>query len=287
MTMSPNDIVAYAQSIQTPKSTQATGMQNHVINDSDDTRTLLQYHNKEYTIPTNKLADIHAILNIVHPNAPHRIIFNVHPNAFEQNILIYSDQDTPNTFSIETPNHHNKNNHYVINTHKIPSISCTDISILEGMNKIYTRINEYFDNIFSPNNNACIMRYNHGISYVTNEIPHYPNIKFIGDIHGHDTDNHLIVEVSIEYDNDSIFCTSFTIPPNKINNINASYDQAVQEMMTHIKNHPEIYTHQKSQHYYISLIHAMGPYLTRQDSPLRTNIRRCAQELLDHYTYAS
>lgn len=287
MTMLPNDIITYAQSMQPSRNTPATNMQTYVINHSDNTHTLLQHNNKEYTIPTNKLTDIHAILNLVHPCAPYQIIYNIQPDTFDDNILVCNHQHIPHEFSINVPirANNNKEKYYIINTQNIPPVSCVDISIADAMNKMNTAINDYFRSIFPNDENTSITHNTHIIHYITDDIPHHPDIKFMAYIHGHHASNHLTIEVMIDYNEDVVFSTHFTLAPNCLDDINESYNHVTQQIIDHINHNPNIYTYQKSHHYYISLIHAMGPYLTSKDSPLRTNIRRCAQDMLNHYTY--
>lgn len=284
LSMTSEDVIAYAQSMQAPKRTNTPNLQTYNIIDSNAKDTKLYHASTYYTIPTNTLSDIHTILAIVHPNTPYRLAYGILVTAFNINTWVYNNQQTPNLFQAQMSNTTTQGR-YFINMHAIPPLSCTDLSIADARHQMNTRIKHHFNNIFSQNPTKHIIRTNHRIRATTEEIPHHLDIKFVADIGAHHANHQLTIGISIHYQQKNTFYTDFTISPNNINDIDALYDQTIPQLLAHIQDNPNIYTHKQSQHYYISLIRAMHPYLTRKDSPLRQHIHHCVQEILQHYVY--
>lgn len=284
LSMTSEDIISYAQSMQAPKRANTTNMRTYNIMVSNAKYTKLYHEGTHYTIPTNTLNDIHAILTIVHPNTPYRLVYGVLVTAFNINAWIYSNRQTPNLFQTQMFNT-TAQGRYFINMHAIPALSCTGLSISNALNQMKTRIRHHFDHIFAHNPTKHMIRTNHQIRATTEEIPHYPDIAFTTDIQAHHANHHLTITIIIAYQQNNIFYTDFTISPNNIDDIDVLYDQTIPQLLTHIHDNPNIYTHKQSQHYYISLIRAMHAYLTRKDSPLRQHIHHCLQEILQHYVY--
>lgn len=234
-----------------------------------------------YHIPTNKLSDIHAVLQIRHPNNDYQLKCSAKIVAKNGIICIYSHPDHPTMLAVN-PRKTNISGNYLINTNKIIPVSCDELTIRQAIRAMNTNIHEQFsfmqtdtDTIYGQNDIARIIS------------PfHREDIYLRFEVNNPQYNQDIAIDIDVYQHNNSIHYLSFIIPRDQIHTIESSIMHAGHNILTHMQEHPRIYCpNNHSQHSYIELLRSAKEYFAQPNNSLIQHTRRCAQELLNHYTY--
>lgn len=232
-----------------------------------------------FSIPSNQLSDVHAILQLCHPNTPYYIYHDVYLSEELPDIPLYSYKHAPNILTTQSPPNQ-KNNTYTIQP---TSISQTIIQPNEPIKDAIIRIREQVKKTLQfvhqyPNINVNPQQLNS-----LQKIPHMNNTEIrITARRAHPSNMEITLAISNEYSWASI--DSFIIPTQHITKLTDKYIAHMHRIAPDlIRDIQQNFA--GSQHEKMRIIRQVIPYLTHTNNDLFTCIQDCAHVLMNHYAY--
>lgn len=278
MTMSLKDIQTFSQKID-PNHAKSPHYYIHPLN--EEITELSNITLETYHIPTNKLSDIHAVLQMRYPNKSYRLKCKANITANNGIICIYSHSDRPTILTVK-PHETNISGNYLINTNHIPPVSCDHLSITQAIRTMNTNIHEKF-NFMQMDTNTI-----YGQNDITRKI--YPfnrkDIYLRFEVNNTQYNQDIAIDIDVYQNNNSIHYVSLIIPRDKIHVIESLIMHAGHNILAHMQEYPHFYCpNNHSQHSYIELLRCTQKYFAQPNNSLVQHTRRCVQDMLNHYTY--
>lgn len=265
----------------------STGNHPKYIIGIEHKRAMVLYSTMERiaSIPTTRLSDIHAILQLCHPNQPYYIQQNIHLSNNCPKLPVYIYPDQPDIITTQHPNTryplYEGKSDYIINTAIIPNIVISqDENYIRANNRMVNNLRALLPFIEQYPD----IQYKCHQLHIKQPNISYPNISLIGIIARHYPSNiriHLGLVYKILH---QITLPCFTISINDIPDLTRIYHahiaQAIPDIIHQIR---EQFPH--SQHEKIRMIHAITQQLTSPNNHALQQIHRATTIIHDHFVY--
>ena len=267
----------------------STGNHPGYIIDIEQNRSIVLYSTmgKVTSIPTTQLSDIHAILQLCHPNKPYYIQHNIHLSDNCPKLPVYIYPDQPDIITVQHPDTRYTRNEnegdYIINPAIIPNIVIAqDEDYIRASNRMVNNLRTSLPFIEQYPD----IQYKQHQLYIQQPNISHPKISLIGIIVRHYPSN-ICIHLSIVYnDLHQIALPDLTISIDDIPNFTDIYHahiaQAIPDIMHRIeKQFPY------SQHEKMHIIRAITQQLTPPNNNALQQIHHAMTIIRDHFAYVS
>lgn len=230
-----------------------------------------------FSIPTNQLSDIHAILQLCHPDTPYYIYHDIYLSEELPGISLYSYQHAPNILTTQPPVCAEKTIYTVQPTNISHTIVQPNEPITDAIKRVHALVEQSF---------AFVHQYPH--INMDNQQLHSPQkIPLVNDINisinayrTHPSNINIILDITNKTNWANI--NIFIIPTQHITELTDRYtahlDHAMPKLIQDIQNN-----FAGSQHEKMRIIRQAVPYLTRTDNNIFACIQDCVHILMNHY----
>ena len=230
-----------------------------------------------FSIPTPQLSDIHAILQLCHPDTPYYVYRHIYLSEKLPGICLYNYKHAPNILTTQIPPN-KKNNTYIIQP---TSISHTIIEpnepIIDAIERIHPQIEQSLTFVHQyPHIDVDSQRLDG-----QQKIPHLNNMDINITAYRVHPSN---IEITFTLSNESGWTSidNFIISTQDLPKLADRYVTHMQHIAPKlIQDIQDNFT--GSQHEKIHIIRQAIPYLTHTNNDLFTCIQDCAHILMNHY----
>lgn len=244
-----------------------------------DTIELCGQDGEWFSITTNYLSDIHAILALCHPNKQYCMQHDSNIDDHYLNIDVYSHGTQPNILTYQRPTS-KYNGRWVINTQHINDIPISDD---EPLHHAIIRANNHTKAHLPFIDQHPYVQFGGPKLHTKHPIPQYPNIHAHVKTQMHDH-THINIQFSVSQHPRLVSIPDIHIPIDQLFDLPRIYLLHINTIIPQLaQNIQRGFPH--SQHEKIHITRAIVAYFTTQHHHMLQNIQQCAEILRDHYIY--